>query len=66
MDALLDRVLLPSEQPPRLGPSFARWLLYIRSHWLRMPPRLLAGHLLHKSYKRFQARFAQASQEGVR
>ena len=66
MDSLLDWVLLPGEQPPRLGPSFARWLLYVRSHWLRMPPWLLAGHLLRKAHKRLQARFAQASQEGVR
>lgn len=26
----------------------ALWLLYIRGHWLRMPPWLLAGHLLRK------------------
>jgi hypothetical protein len=66
MDTLLDRALLPAEQPPRLGPSLARWLLYVRSHWLRMPPWLLAGHLFRKAHKRLQARFAQASQEGVR
>jgi hypothetical protein len=66
MDTLLDHVVLPDEQPPRLGPSFARWLLYVRSHWLRMPPWLLAGHLLHKAHKRLQARSIQANQEGVR
>jgi len=66
MDTLLDRVVLPDEQPPRLGPGFARWLLYIRSHWLRMPPLLLAGHLLRKAHKRLQARSVQANQEGVR
>lgn len=66
MDTLLDRVLLPGEQPPRPGPRFARWLLYIRSHWLRMPPWLLAGHLLHKSYKRLQARPAGDRREVAR
>lgn len=27
-------------------------LLYVRSHWLRMPPRLLLPHLLHKALAR--------------
>ena len=27
----------------------ARFLLYLRSHWIRMPPHLLAWHLLRKS-----------------
>jgi hypothetical protein len=27
----------------------ARKLLYIRAHWLRMPPHLLAYHLAHKA-----------------
>lgn len=26
------------------------WLLYIRGHWLRMPPWLLVGHLLRKAF----------------
>jgi hypothetical protein len=32
--------------------------LYIRSHWLRMPPIPLARHLLHKAWGRS---FAAAS-----
>lgn len=32
--------------------GLARWLLYIRSHWLRMPPSLLARHLLRKLFVR--------------
>ena len=32
--------------------GFARWLLYVRSHWLRMPLRLLVPHLLRKSWIR--------------
>jgi hypothetical protein len=29
----------------------ARWLLYVRAHWLRMPPHLLARHLSRKTLK---------------
>jgi hypothetical protein len=29
----------------------ARWLLYVRAHWLRMPPHLLARHLSRKAWK---------------
>ena len=32
----------------------ARWLLYVRSHWLRMPPRLLLPHLVHKALRRWR------------
>ena len=28
----------------------AAWMLYVRSHWLRMPPHLLAPHLVRKSW----------------
>ncbi len=28
--------------------SFSSWVLYIRQHWLRMPPLLLARHLMHQ------------------
>ena len=27
------------------------WLLFIRSHWVRMPPLMLVRHLLHKAFK---------------
>jgi hypothetical protein len=30
----------------------ARWLLYARSHYLRMPPHLVVPHLLRKAYMR--------------
>lgn len=32
------------------GEGLARWLLYVRSHWLRMPLRLLIPHLLRKAW----------------
>ena len=49
MNPLIERSLLPSD--PHHTPfltAFARWLLYLRSHWLRMPPLMLARHLFHK------------------
>jgi hypothetical protein len=30
----------------------AEFCLYVRSHWLRMPPHLLIPHLLHKAFKK--------------
>ena len=54
MDALVPRALLPDGlDGPRAGAGLARWLLYVRSHWLRMPPLLLARHLLRKSVRRW-------------
>lgn len=44
------RPMHPSCHSP--GEGLARWLLYIRSHWLRMPLRLLVPHLLRKSWLR--------------
>jgi hypothetical protein len=32
--------------------GMARNLLYLRGHWLRMPPRLLVPHLLRKAWRR--------------
>jgi hypothetical protein len=51
MDQLLGRVLLPAH--PSCDDGFspaARFLLYIRGNWLRMPPVLLARHLFHKAF----------------
>jgi len=49
MDALYLRALRPdhASAADRWTP-LARWALYLRGHWLRMPPRLLAVHLLRK------------------
>lgn len=35
------------------GTSVARWLLYVRAHWLRMPPHLLSIHLTRKAWMGF-------------
>lgn len=32
--------------------GLARWLLFVRSHWLRMPPYLVAIHLTRKAWMR--------------
>lgn len=32
--------------------GLARWALYVRSHYLRMPPHLVIPHLLRKAYMR--------------
>jgi len=53
MDWLITQALLPeSLDEPRRRAKFARWLLYLRSHWLRMPPLLLAYHLSIKALRR--------------
>jgi hypothetical protein len=53
MDALYLRALRPAHHlaDDRFTP-LARWLLYVRGHWLRMPPHLLAWHLGRKSVRR--------------
>lgn len=54
MDALLLRGFgsaHPGSQ--RVGTSVANFLLYVRSHYLRMPPHLLLPHLLTKAWMRW-------------
>jgi hypothetical protein len=53
MDALATRALVPGADGGGARGGAARWLLYVRSHWMRMPPWLLAGHLLRKSLRRW-------------
>lgn len=50
MDQLLRRALKPNH--PSCSDAFngvARWMLYVRSHYLRMPFALLIPHLFHKA-----------------
>lgn len=52
MDALWRRALLgvhPTMAPR--GSALARFALYVRAHWLRMPPLLLARHLTVKAFR---------------
>ncbi|WP_305908395.1 nucleotidyltransferase family protein [Methylomarinum sp. Ch1-1] len=57
MEYLAPLALLP-ENPdyPSQKVAFARWLLYVRSHYLRMPLTLLLPHLMKKSKKRLKQR----------
>jgi hypothetical protein len=51
MDAMLLRALLPRH--PSCSDAWtgsARFALYLRANWLRMPPLLLARHLFHKAF----------------
>lgn len=50
MDALYGRALLPPHSSTAdAWTPLAHGLLYLRGHWLRMPPGLLARHLLRKA-----------------
>ena len=55
MEYCVPLALLP-EHPdyPEKKVAFIRWLLYMRSHYLRMPLALLIPHLWKKSKKRLQ------------
>jgi len=51
MDSLYTRALMPihSSCSDRYT-GVARWMLFVRANWLRMPPLLLARHLFHKAF----------------
>jgi len=51
MDKLSKAVLIPDHpDTPRRFTGVARWLLYVRSHFLRMPAGLLLAHLTRKTW----------------
>jgi hypothetical protein len=62
MDALL-RVALRPDHPDCDGPATApaRWLLYVRSHWLRMPWYQILPHLARKAWMRSRGPEATAA-----
>ncbi len=51
MDGLFLRVLQPVIPGNDALAALARQALYLRAHWLRMPPLLLAYHLTHKALR---------------
>jgi hypothetical protein len=53
MDRLVPRVLIPRMLHRERDRGVAAMALYIRSHWLRMPPWLLTRHLAHQAIVRF-------------
>jgi hypothetical protein len=65
MDALVARAVLPAD--PDTGTTAvqraARAALFARSHWLRMPPGLLARHAANKLARRWSPRDAAAGGE---
>jgi hypothetical protein len=53
MDSIVPRVLLPRPLDARnVSDSLARGAAYVRSHWVKMPPLLLARHLSRKAWLR--------------
>ncbi|OUS15958.1 hypothetical protein A9Q88_09445 [Gammaproteobacteria bacterium 50_400_T64] len=59
MDFLFYRALLPDHITcTDRWTGLARWMLFVRSHWLKMPPLQLAQHLARKGYKRWKKRNA--------
>ena len=53
MDRLVPQVLFPQHpDAPSRRKELADLMLYVRSHWLRMPPFMLARHLAYKFYMR--------------
>ncbi|HEB77567.1 MAG TPA: hypothetical protein ENI90_03450, partial [Methylothermaceae bacterium] len=48
METLICRALPPPDSFA-IGDVLSRWLLYVRSHYLRMPLKLLVPHLLRKA-----------------
>jgi len=57
MDRLVAWVMVPDHPDfPQRRTAVAKWLLYVRSHWLRMPPGLLITHLARKQIMRWKRR----------
>jgi hypothetical protein len=57
---LMDGIFMRTLQPDCAGASdglaaLARGSLYLRAHWMRMPPLLLARHLITKTLRREEA-----------
>ena len=53
MDVLFFRALAPDHASCDTAfTGLARWLLFVRSHYLRMPLHLLLPHLLRKAFRR--------------
>ncbi|HTS53573.1 MAG TPA: nucleotidyltransferase family protein, partial [Burkholderiales bacterium] len=64
MDSLFATAFVPKPvTQSRSAAGFARLLLYLRSHWLRMPPILLMRHLTIKAVRRARERFERQPTE---
>jgi hypothetical protein len=57
MDFLFIRALMPNHESCNdRWTGLARWLLFVRSHWLKMPVYLMVPHLLRKAFRRVQGK----------
>jgi len=57
MDDLIEDVLYPwIDGAPPFRVEWARFALFVRSHWCRMPVHLLVPHLARKGLHRVLAR----------
>lgn len=66
MDSTFYRALLPAHASCNLtGTAAARWLLYVRSHYLRMPLSLLLPHLIRKAVTKKNAELPKEVQRFV-
>jgi hypothetical protein len=59
--AIMDAAVISALRPAALGEAdrrrrIALWILYVRSHWLKMPPLVLARHLSVKAALRVRSR----------
>jgi hypothetical protein len=59
--AIIDAAVLSALRPAAFGEEdrardIAVWILYLRSHWLKMPPLVLARHILVKTALRLRSR----------
>lgn len=61
MDVCVPLAVFPVHPDRRtVGAAAARFALYVRLHWLRMPPGMLVRHLARKFYVRHLRRSAPA------
>jgi hypothetical protein len=61
MDKLVEAVMIPAHPDyPQRRHALAQWLLYVRSHWLRMPLWMLIKHLARKRVMRWRQRKSAA------
>jgi hypothetical protein len=56
----------PHPSMGRFGPAVARWILYVRATWIRMPPLMLARHLWIKAWRRREGAAARPVAEPER
>ena len=63
MDRLVTQVMVPDHPDfPQYRTAVSQWLLYVRSHWLRMPPGMLLRHLARKLGMRWKRRKAVSAE----